>query len=304
MSYLCGTYRNESAQCKNELRQCRLQKARVEEQCNTAELESARWRFEALRSRCIIIGREQLLEEAGIAFASADDAVYAQKARERERQQPTPRPQLMQATTVRPKVEVKQEPKAQTNLADVADQSTRIAATVVPGEVTTIPKLDPVSLQTDHSLAAESCQPVAAKLPSPPQPETPHNDENRRPANTPAMPASPARLYVGSPARLKLETIRVANLLAKSKSASTDHTVPSVANRQLAASAFSSIRPQSFDELNKTAGSTGAGASKTRVMFVQPAKTEPIGSGSSGSVGGTTVKIRHVVVKSKKPTLY
>lgn len=50
------------------LKTCRLQKSTAEETLHNVTQDLARWRFEALKSRCIIINRETLLEEHKIAF--------------------------------------------------------------------------------------------------------------------------------------------------------------------------------------------------------------------------------------------
>ncbi|KXJ74844.1 protein Spindly [Aedes albopictus] len=65
-------YRNESGNLKTALFQSQMAKRLVDEICWEAQRDLAKWRFEALKSRYIIINRESLLEEHGIAFETLD----------------------------------------------------------------------------------------------------------------------------------------------------------------------------------------------------------------------------------------
>lgn len=53
---------------RETLRTCRLQKSTAEETLHNVTQDMAKWRFEALKSRCVIINRETLLEEKKIPF--------------------------------------------------------------------------------------------------------------------------------------------------------------------------------------------------------------------------------------------
>lgn len=60
---------------RETLRSCRLQKSTAEEMLHNVTQDMAKWRFEALKSRCVIINRETLLEEHKIAFDADPDKI-------------------------------------------------------------------------------------------------------------------------------------------------------------------------------------------------------------------------------------
>ncbi|KAH8324383.1 hypothetical protein KR074_006448 [Drosophila pseudoananassae] len=60
--------KRETDDLKTQLHSMRIQKAGLEEQVRSVQQEMARWRFESLKSRCVIIDRENLLTEHKIAF--------------------------------------------------------------------------------------------------------------------------------------------------------------------------------------------------------------------------------------------
>ncbi|XP_055544144.1 protein Spindly [Wyeomyia smithii] len=63
-------YKNEHSTLKAELFQLQMAKRMVDEICWDAQCDLAKWRFEALKSRYVMINRESLLEEHGISFPS------------------------------------------------------------------------------------------------------------------------------------------------------------------------------------------------------------------------------------------
>ncbi|XP_037810802.1 protein Spindly [Lucilia sericata] len=60
--------KKETEDLKSQLHSVRIQKASLEEQLRNAQQDMARWRFESLKSRCILIDREHLLTENKINF--------------------------------------------------------------------------------------------------------------------------------------------------------------------------------------------------------------------------------------------
>ncbi|KAH8350606.1 hypothetical protein KR067_011671 [Drosophila pandora] len=60
--------KRETDDLKTQLHSMRIQKAGLEEQVRSVQQEMARWRFESLKSRCVIIDRENLLTEHKIAY--------------------------------------------------------------------------------------------------------------------------------------------------------------------------------------------------------------------------------------------
>ncbi|EDV99147.1 protein Spindly [Drosophila grimshawi] len=60
--------KRETDELKSQLHSMHIQKATVEEQMRNVQQEMARWRFESLKSRCVLIDRENLLMEHKIAF--------------------------------------------------------------------------------------------------------------------------------------------------------------------------------------------------------------------------------------------
>lgn len=62
--------KNETAQFTNDLHACRLKLAATDEQLRDSEDNQSRWRFEALKLRCLLLNRESLLEANRIPFKS------------------------------------------------------------------------------------------------------------------------------------------------------------------------------------------------------------------------------------------
>ncbi|XP_073822463.1 spindle apparatus coiled-coil protein 1 spindly [Musca autumnalis] len=60
--------KKETEDLKRQLHSVRLQKANLEEQQRNSQQDLARWRFEALKSRCLLMDREHLLTENKIEF--------------------------------------------------------------------------------------------------------------------------------------------------------------------------------------------------------------------------------------------
>ncbi|KAH8271969.1 hypothetical protein KR044_012409 [Drosophila immigrans] len=60
--------KRETDELKSQLHSMHIQKATIEEQLRNVQQEMARWRFESLKSRCVLIDRENLLTEHKIAF--------------------------------------------------------------------------------------------------------------------------------------------------------------------------------------------------------------------------------------------
>ncbi|XP_055383187.1 protein Spindly [Condylostylus longicornis] len=60
--------RSETTELKKQLQNIRLQKGIIEKHYRDSQTELAKWRFEALKLRCILIDRESLLEQNSIKF--------------------------------------------------------------------------------------------------------------------------------------------------------------------------------------------------------------------------------------------
>ncbi|KAH8392085.1 hypothetical protein KR215_000321 [Drosophila sulfurigaster] len=60
--------KRETDDLKTQLHSMHIQKATIEEQLRNVQQEMVRWRFESLKSRCVLIDRENLLTEHKIAF--------------------------------------------------------------------------------------------------------------------------------------------------------------------------------------------------------------------------------------------
>ncbi|KAJ6597361.1 Protein Spindly-B [Pseudolycoriella hygida] len=63
----------ESNELRDQLYRCSLEKVSIAGTLRQCEEESSRWRFEALKSRCVIASREALLEENRIPFGAIHD---------------------------------------------------------------------------------------------------------------------------------------------------------------------------------------------------------------------------------------
>ncbi|KAH8411936.1 hypothetical protein KR222_002908 [Zaprionus bogoriensis] len=60
--------KRETDELKTQLHSMYIQKATLEEQMRNVQQDMARWRFESLKSRCVLIDRENLLTEHKISF--------------------------------------------------------------------------------------------------------------------------------------------------------------------------------------------------------------------------------------------
>ncbi|KAH8237535.1 hypothetical protein KR038_004141 [Drosophila bunnanda] len=60
--------KRETHELKTQVHSLRIQKAGLEDQMRSVQQEMARWRFESLKSRCVLIDRENLLAEHKIGF--------------------------------------------------------------------------------------------------------------------------------------------------------------------------------------------------------------------------------------------
>ncbi|XP_034099683.1 protein Spindly [Drosophila albomicans] len=60
--------KRETDDLKTQLHSMHIQKATIEEQLRNVQQEMVRWRFESLKSRCVLIDRENLLTEHKISF--------------------------------------------------------------------------------------------------------------------------------------------------------------------------------------------------------------------------------------------
>ncbi|XP_034474198.1 protein Spindly [Drosophila innubila] len=60
--------KRETDELKTQLHSMHIQKATIDEQMRNVQQEMARWRFESLKSRCVLIDRENLLTEHKITF--------------------------------------------------------------------------------------------------------------------------------------------------------------------------------------------------------------------------------------------
>lgn len=299
---------------KDQLRQCRLHKAAVEEQLNNVELELARWRFEALKSRCLIINREQLLEDAGIAF-DADAAVapaIVQLARRME-QQPDVRPQMQ---LVRPKIEIKNEPK------DEPSQRSVELAVVRP------PSIKAEHADDDHAsldIEVDACNQSAERLANSDSVDIEADKENQS-AEMLEISANEHAIVFEVNATIKSETTSPSPPKLRSALAASNTTCPVVARPKVTfasppktTSASGGIFTNASSFL---AHDTKPSASVTCTNFIAPKPVSGVIKctatapqyaapvSATAAVADATkcaakpMKIRHVIVKSKTPTMY
>lgn len=309
---------------KDQLRQCRLQKAAVEEQLNNVELELARWRFEALKSRCLIINREQLLEDAGIAFD--EDAAVApaivQLARRME-QQPDVRPQMQ---LVRPKIELKIEPKTEPK-TEPSLRSVEVPI-VLPTSIKT------ERLNDDHAMdmdvEVDTCNQSADRLENRASADSEVDKENQsaemleNSANEHAImfeANTNVKSETKSPSPPKLRSALVASnptcpVVTKPRVtfASPQETQPTATNgiftnassllahdtKPSASVDFASfIPPKPVSGVIKYTGTAPQYAAPSLNRFAAPAAVP-----DATKCAAIPMKIRHVIVKSKTPTMY
>ncbi|XP_065355908.1 protein Spindly [Calliphora vicina] len=80
--------KKETDDLKSQLHSVRIQKASLEEQLRNALQDMARWRFESLKSRCILMDREHLLIENKISFKPIQAIEYNITEKEQEAAKP------------------------------------------------------------------------------------------------------------------------------------------------------------------------------------------------------------------------
>ncbi|KAM7353157.1 spindle apparatus coiled-coil protein 1 spindly [Cochliomyia hominivorax] len=80
--------KKETDDLKKQLHSVRLQKASLEEQLRNSQQDMARWRFESLKSRCVLIDREHLLTENNISFKPIQAVEYNISEKEQEEAKP------------------------------------------------------------------------------------------------------------------------------------------------------------------------------------------------------------------------
>ncbi|XP_023296427.2 protein Spindly [Lucilia cuprina] len=80
--------KKETEDLKSQLHSVRIQKASLEEQLRNAQQDMARWRFESLKSRCILIDREHLLTENNIKFKPVHAIEYSISEKEQAEAKP------------------------------------------------------------------------------------------------------------------------------------------------------------------------------------------------------------------------
>ncbi|XP_014094413.2 protein Spindly [Bactrocera oleae] len=83
--------KQETDELKRQLHSVQIQKASVEEQLRNVQQEMTRWRFEALKTRCVLLDREDLLTEHGVKFKS----IRAIEFNITQKEQETARPRIV-----------------------------------------------------------------------------------------------------------------------------------------------------------------------------------------------------------------
>uniref|UniRef100_A0A0A1WGE9 Protein Spindly n=1 Tax=Zeugodacus cucurbitae TaxID=28588 RepID=A0A0A1WGE9_ZEUCU len=86
--------KHETDELKKQLHSVRIQKASLEEQLRNVQQQMTRWRFEALKTRCVLLDREDILTEKGIAFKP----IRAIEFNIDQKEQETARPRIVHAS--------------------------------------------------------------------------------------------------------------------------------------------------------------------------------------------------------------
>ncbi|XP_030384170.1 protein Spindly [Scaptodrosophila lebanonensis] len=89
--------KRETDELKTQLRSTRIQNAGLEEEVRKTQQNMVRWRFESLRSRCVVIDRENLLTEHKISFKPMQAMEFNIKEAELE----TALPRIMNADSAK-----------------------------------------------------------------------------------------------------------------------------------------------------------------------------------------------------------
>ncbi|XP_067643141.1 protein Spindly-B [Eurosta solidaginis] len=88
--------KQETDDLKKQLHAVRLKKADLEEQLRDVQQEMTRWRFEALKTRCVLLDRENILNENNIKFK----AINAMEFNISQSEQDAARPRIVHASPV------------------------------------------------------------------------------------------------------------------------------------------------------------------------------------------------------------
>ncbi|XP_036336236.1 protein Spindly-like, partial [Rhagoletis pomonella] len=92
--------KQETDDLKTQLHGVRIQKASLEEQLRNVQQEMTRWRFEALKTRCVLLDRENILNENDIKFK----AIHAMEFNISQKEQEIARPRIVHASPGTPQV--------------------------------------------------------------------------------------------------------------------------------------------------------------------------------------------------------
>ncbi|XP_001356697.2 protein Spindly [Drosophila pseudoobscura] len=178
--------KRETDEQKAQLHSMRIQKAALDEQMRSVQKEMARWRFESLKSRCVLIDRENLLTEHKIAFKHVQAMEFNIKEAELKAALPrivsvateSPAPRRLTETVVKD-AEAKEreaQPAELTGLPCVKQETAALREVQTPIQLVPNPeckelevtKNTPVILKeevTDKSPAIETLKPVKKGTP-------------------------------------------------------------------------------------------------------------------------------------------
>ncbi|XP_053955558.1 protein Spindly [Anastrepha ludens] len=101
--------KQETDDLKKQLHAVRIQKASLEEQLRNVQQEMTRWRFEALKTRCVLLDRENILNENGLPFK----AVHAMELKISQKDQEKARPRIVHGSPGAPQTSTPVEKKPQ-----------------------------------------------------------------------------------------------------------------------------------------------------------------------------------------------
>lgn len=247
---------------RETLKTCRLQKSNADELLHNVTQDLARWRFEALKSRCVIINRETLLEEHKIQF-DTDAAAANISNMARKLDTSSVRPIIVDASTSILRVTSDKVAALQTNqpiiVRPIGDVSTCEKGIKVE-RISVLPRQASDDMDIEHdvrpscvlasneersSMDAAECKPIDVKIevqsamPSIkveriiPAPDNHSNDvENKPPKNQPII-RSTIKVLESNQQHIKSERSRLADVIVAkpSKVAKTVQFQPIIDNR-------------------------------------------------------------------------
>ncbi|KAH8333503.1 hypothetical protein KR059_000390 [Drosophila kikkawai] len=134
--------KRETHELKTQVHSLRIQKAGLEDQMRSVQQEMARWRFESLKSRCVLIDRENLLTEHKIGFKPMQAMEF--NIQEEELKAALPRIATPSAANVPPEIPKQEEIIILETPKKMVTEKEQVLVEEIPVEIKKEPVLNPL----------------------------------------------------------------------------------------------------------------------------------------------------------------